>query len=436
MRRTLMTWQGGRRRWRKWYKGVLYQVTAADLGCEETKDGSYQKANAWWLAKKAEVDGRRPVHPVVAEMQQRKDWLISKGLDPSAYSAWMKEAESMAQSDDLHPSILNSLLDSLSPSPEVWRDRLSRDKPETQPDISLKTQTRNYLDLLQARVDADNLSVGEYDMARLCLGVFSEWIGPEMPVTNITEERWQNWYKTIIDSGISVRYQKHRLRHSRNFVVWAVGMKLMTQPANLYSRLFKFGTDHKEVIPLKVGEALAVIEKARGQLKLHLMLMINCGFTQKDISDLRPEEIVWEEGRIDRRRSKTKKLKTPYVAWKLWQPTLDLLKQYARTTGDHALLTESGRTWVRDEIKNGKRSKTDSIKSLYVNAGLARTQLKRFRSTGASMIKKEFGAEASDHWLGHGPKNISDRSYWAKDQERLDSAVAWLGEQLGFVSKD
>ena len=58
-----MTWQSGRRRWRKWYKGILYQVTPANLGCEETKEGSYQKANAWWLAKKAEVDGQRPVHP-------------------------------------------------------------------------------------------------------------------------------------------------------------------------------------------------------------------------------------------------------------------------------------------------------------------------------------------------------------------------------------
>ena len=54
------------------------------------------------------------------------------------------------------------------------------------------------------------------------------------------------------------------------------------------------------------------------------------------------------------------------------------------------------------------------------------------RKTGASMIKKEFGREVADHWLGHGPKNVSDRSYFAKDQEKLDEAIAWLGRQFGF----
>jgi integrase len=148
---------------------------------------------------------------------------------------------------------------------------------------------------------------------------------------------------------------------------------------------------------------------------------------------LRPEEIDWEEGFIDRRRSKTRGIKTPYVRWKLWKPTLELLEQYAHRDGDHALLTESGRTWVRDEIRDGRRSKTDSIKSLHVNAGLAATPLKRLRSTGATMIRNQFSREISDHWLGHGPKNVSDRSYFAKNQPKLDEAVAWLGRQYGFA---
>ena len=59
MIRTLMTWQAARRRWRKWYKGILYQVSCDQLGCSDTKADSYQAANAWWTAKKAEIDSQQ-----------------------------------------------------------------------------------------------------------------------------------------------------------------------------------------------------------------------------------------------------------------------------------------------------------------------------------------------------------------------------------------
>jgi hypothetical protein len=108
-----------------------------------------------------------------------------------------------------------------------------------------------------------------------------------------------------------------------------------------------------------------------------------------------------------------------------------LLQQSAHREGSHALLTESGKPWVRKEIVNGKISKSDNIKSLYAHLGI-KTPLKMLRKTGATMIKNEFGREVADHWLGHGPKNVSDRSYFAKDQAKLDEAIAWLGRQYGF----
>jgi integrase len=252
-------------------------------------------------------------------------------------------------------------------------------------------------------------------------------------VETITADLWERWYKHLLESKISIPYKRHRLRHSRTFVTWLAGKGLITPPLNLNSRLFRFGSsDDKEVIPLTSQEVRELIKKAKGILKLHLLLMANCGMTQTDISRLSPEEIDWEEGRIDRRRSKTRAIKTPFVCWKLWSETLELLRKHVHREGTHALLTESGRPWMRDEIKNGKRSKTDSVKSLYVNAGLAGTPLKRLRQTGATLIKNEFGAETSDHWLGHGPKNVSDRSYWAKNQAKLDEAITWLGRQYGF----
>jgi len=104
-----------------------------------------------------------------------------------------------------------------------------------------------------------------------------------------------------------------------------------------------------------VREVKEIIEKARGQTKLHILLMLNCGMTQQDLSDLRPEEIDWSAGTITRRRSKTQHNEhTPIVCYRLWRETWTLLQQHGNRTRGHALLTTTGKAWVRDEILNGK----------------------------------------------------------------------------------
>jgi integrase len=426
MIRPLMTWEGSKRRWRKMYKGKIYTVSCEALGCLATKLESYQLANQWWTAKKLEIDGRKPVyvHPVIAEMRQRKDWLISKGLDPSAYEAWTREVEGWQESGDLHPSIVNGLMDSLSPSPEVWRDRIERDQPQPVPqDRTIGFQIGEYLKLLMAKHKAGEIGVDEYELTRGCLEVFKTWIGSDAFIDKLDADKWEAWYKEVLNSKISSAYKHKRFRCAKNFVAWLVTKGRIPGPPNLQARAYRFGASHKEVKPLSVNGVLAIINKAKGVLRLHLMLMANTGMGQKDISDLSPEEIVWEDGRIDRRRSKTKKIKTPYVSWVLWPETWRLLQEYAQKEGDHALLTESGKPWVRKEIVKGKISKSDNIKSLYAHLDI-KAPLKMLRKTGASMIKKEFGREVADHWLGHGPKNVSDRAYFAKDQEKLDEAIA------------
>lgn len=53
----LMTWINVKRRWNKHYKGKMYFVTAKTLGMPPTALSSYEAANAWWLRRKAEIDG-------------------------------------------------------------------------------------------------------------------------------------------------------------------------------------------------------------------------------------------------------------------------------------------------------------------------------------------------------------------------------------------
>jgi hypothetical protein len=66
----LMTWDPGRRRWAKMYRGHRYVVSCKALAMPENKHESYQAANTWWERKQAEIDGRdyQPPDPLVTQI--------------------------------------------------------------------------------------------------------------------------------------------------------------------------------------------------------------------------------------------------------------------------------------------------------------------------------------------------------------------------------
>ena len=53
----------------------------------------------------------------------------------------------------------------------------------------------------------------------------------------------------------------------------------------------RFTIPTREVEVFSLDEARALMEKARDQVRLLILLALNCGMTQVDISDLRPEEV-------------------------------------------------------------------------------------------------------------------------------------------------
>jgi integrase len=174
-----------------------------------------------------------------------------------------------------------------------------------------------------------------------------------------------------------------------------------------------------------------LISTATGQLRLHLLLMANCGFTQQDISDLHPRE--FRDGCLVRKRSKTRDHENvPEVRYRLWPETLALLKEYRSDDPKHLLVTKSGRAWVHKEFKGGKFVETDSIRTLYSrharSVGVTMS-LKHIRKTSATMIDRE--TKSFDHriatlFLGHSPRSIKDRHYSRPAEDVLDEAVKWL----------
>jgi len=126
-----MTWEPAKTRWRKMFRGKIYTISCDALGCPGTKAESYQEANAWWNAKKAEIDNQQPVGKwshEIKTLEQRRNWLLAHGQsDQAAGYTSVIEDLSDGTMDDLHPSIVGELVHPGDRLDAVWQDRLSRD---------------------------------------------------------------------------------------------------------------------------------------------------------------------------------------------------------------------------------------------------------------------------------------------------------------------
>jgi integrase len=231
-----------------------------------------------------------------------------------------------------------------------------------------------------------------------------------------------------------------RLRYARKFLRGLASLGLIPVPPNLLDRL-RFKASVRDIPMPDAAEISRVIGEAPGQLKLHMLLMLNCGFTQVDISDLRQDEVDWERGRIRRKRSKTRDQESvPVVDDPLWAGTFSLLRKYRQGDGELALRTESGRAWVRDSIdSSGRRHKVDVIASNYAHLRRRLSTpvlLKSLRKAGASLLAdhREY-APFKERYLGHALASIADRHYVAggAGQEHFDEAIRWLGERFDFA---
>ena len=115
-------------------------------------------------------------------------------------------------------------------------------------------------------------------------------------------------------------------------------------------------------------EIKSLLQKASDRTKLYILLMLNCGMTQKDIADIQFSEVDWKAGRITRKRSKTRRHdNVPEVSYLLWPETLKLLQREQNPAGEgRILLNESGRPlWYEELSEDGKYKKNDNVRSAF-----------------------------------------------------------------------
>lgn len=484
-RKALMSWEGHPYyRWVKMYRGVRYRIACADLGIPRpnwTKEATYQAANAWWLRKRGELESRPAEHPhqdALADLARKLEYAERHGLEEEAtvLRGRVAEVQQLAADDtpadpvttarveaarvlgadiptDFDPTATNILFG----DERLWDARF-RSEAAVPAERTIGGLAGKWTAMKAEEAVAGVRSADGADNIRIALTHFTTFAGTSNPVDAIDADLWDRWHvrcqaqvaKRDDDprDGWSADYASKVFGISRAFVTWLWEREILASlPRNLNSKKYRFERPDKIIPTFTDTEIKLLLDKATGQLRLHLLLMLNCGMTQKDISDLKMKQITKDSNGnivgIKRRRSKTEKKKhTPEVLYPLWPETARLLKEYLSDDPIFALLTHTQRRWVRKEmLPSGKLKKSDNIATNFQHlrrkaklTGEGKS-LKVFRKTSATRLKSNKAyRDLRFYFLGHSPRTIADRHYAAECEILMDEAVAWLGKQYGLTT--
>jgi len=422
-------------RWRKVYKGQLLYFPKGD----------YKTALMAWEARKVRIDQARQDAleniPEVAKYQAMAEWSTDHGqaTEATGYKAMATAVKGMVAKGEPIPSFSRPLKGISEAGKAIWADRLQNQK-------QAKATTKNLLSVaidsfLKRQLQKHNagkMSAGRYSDLVGQMKRFQTVMGTTASVDDInsrTLETFHGWLLERIAEGISAATARYWFVGVRQFIKWAYSNEYLDKmPRNFDDNELQISIPAPKIETFSVDEFHKLCEGTSEKTILYFLLMLNCGFTQVDVSDLKQTEVDWNLGKITRKRSKTSKRQNnvPEVTFKLFPTTFKLLKKF-RSNQENVLVGDSGMTIKMEVLKDGKLCRSDAIRCAYGRVckrlGIPCRQLKLFRKTGATALgnNPDFAAVAQ-LWLGQSPDSIAKKHYIKPGS--LDAAIDWLGQEF------
>lgn len=496
-----LSWQSGvgarQGRWKKVYRGRAYYFPG---GKGKSDREGYDAAWAAWEALKAKIDQQAPrphqheYEQAVDEWEQVLAWCGKNGERETAETA-AKRLESLRkrlaspvlmplEKDDRFESLLewpildlDPILRDLKPddisqlklpplnyrelakaaesidgSPvriakEIWRDRLAVQKRRAaSPEGSLQHHVQAFVQEREGQGSAGEVSLGRLYSLQLHLTHFQDWLGKNTAVTDIDGKLLLAYRAELLSKVARKKWTrttaKHYLGTVKSFVRWLWQIEAIPSLPRVMDSKAKsltIGRSLGKIIVFTKEEIKSLLDGAPDRTRLFILLMLNCGMTQKDISDLQVTEVDWEKGRIIRKRSKTAdEENVPVVNYLLWLETFRLLKQLrAKGSKNRVLLNSNGAPlWLEKFDGEGKYQKTDNVKNAFDRRRKPLKidkPLKSLKKTSATLLRNnpQF-ATLENLFLGHAPMSMADKHYTQAPQGLLDQAIKWLATEYGL----
>jgi len=453
-RKLELTWEASRKRWRKMYKGKVHVFA---FGNSKADMVGYRLALAEWHKRKAEIDGQQhwdkpngdQYRHAIESREKLVEWHEQQSeLDLA--QQYREEIADLRKRYELHrtPSELDGYdldpLDGVSSEGRiVWQDRLTRATSERNDTTTIANYIDQFLAEKKRLAKTGQITAGWYEQLDYRLRYLRRYAGGTQ-ADNFSGPILASYHGHLldkIDTGeITPSYGKGILTTCKQFVLWMFENEhLETLPRNL--RRLSIADDLGEIETFEISEIQTLLAEGNERMRLYVLLMLNCGMCQGDLSALGQTEVDWQEERIKRKRTKTKREKqVPIVDYKLWPETFELLRKHRSDDKDRVLLTENGTPLVvRELLPSGKVGKNDNVRKAYErlcrNLGIAKPKpLKLLRKTSATLLEthEQYG-RYSQYFLGHAPSTVAEKRYAKPSGEVFDLAVEWLGEQYGLA---
>lgn len=404
---TFMTWNARSRTWFKKFNRKQYAVSCLGLQKQlptfyrgDTEKDSRQAANEWW---------------------RRKSASLSATADNEA--EWDRFASSILSWQNKLPEMVSRMIGGRGAVVATCH--------------TINQAKADFLSACHAKVGVE-ITAGRYSNLERQLEVFTSFADGTKSIDTINEalitSYTSHWYGKVKNGG-STGYAAAHLKALKQFVRWCDAQAVLTRlPRNLSSAKITVLTQAVKCFSVQQIAGLLAAPMTE-RTRLFVLLQLNTGMTQRDIAELKQEEVDWIGGTITRKRSKTDKyVNVPVVTYPLWASTFSLLLSHRSADKVLALTNRSGTVLVTEELVAGKRKSTDDIAKAWqqISSGCKVLPMKYLRKTSATLLagNRDF-ATVADLFLGHAPRSIAEKHYKAAPMELLAEAVNWLAGVYG-----
>jgi integrase len=414
------------------YKGKSFVVFCSELALDRqdwTKDDSMEAANQWWRKKEGELRKTHPHEPIAAPLRKRIEYAQTHGLTDEIAANESLLAEVLTVSE-----IPDGLRFRIHEHDDVWADRFSRPTPATKKVPTLAKALDDWLALI--RVNAKPSSVV---MVAGYVKLFQSLTLNEQPVLTgrmltsvIDETKVEDVHRSLDAMDTANPTKRKQFIHFKSFVKYCYTRRYCERPLNLDDRRLTWKVDKTQKPELDVKAVLEFLNTLPDRLKLYALLAFNCGANNIDIASLKRDQFDLKVGTLIRKRVKTESWESvPLVKYKLWKPTVALLKQQMATSGELALLDRAGQP-LYIASKEGHGTVYDKIKSTWRDT-LGRSSerpytLKDFRTFGSMLLQNSPYRSYRDPWLGHATEKVSEEHY--SGTEDVCQACEWMEREI------
>jgi integrase len=335
--------------------------------------------------------------------------------------------------------------DALTVESIVWHDRLDvMRRQAVDQEQTVRTQVQKHLELKGTKAAAGELSHGRHRKLSIHLNTFVDWIGGATGVREITSQKLMEYRDDLlrrVNSGEwSSSTASDHLVSLKSFLRWLY----RTEAIPALPRIMDAGSHELEISRARSSietftkeEISQLLTNASPRTRLYILLTLNTSMTQKDIADLTFDEVDFSKGRINRKRSKTKKFdSTPHVSYKLWPETLALLV-HEKNPGlaGRVLVNEKGAPlWSETNDANAGYQKIDNVRSAFDRlrrkVAIKQSFISLKKTAASELASSKEYCSLKGLFLGHAPTTIADKHYAQAPGALLDEALAWLRKQF------